>query len=295
MSESPADMTWDSGVAVGSLMNYLRVPDEYWKDVGDNIVESWMFRGWRQRRFDQGYEAYMNGIMHAKEYPDNLLDVEDAARVGNRDVVKVSGARSTIMAEHTSQEQEQEQELIDAQLHAELASFLWDFGSPHEGIPASNNRTVITNSVRNRDASTRPRPESRQRPTAARFARPRSSSLFTFKRPTIHGPATDWEAANSRDVSPAATERSALDTFTTELLAKAEECSTVGSFGRRSTTARLPSEAQVSPEEEHSAREKSPENVLDEDHVVIDLCSDDDDDSVEDAELEIVGSRTIEK
>ncbi|KAF7513819.1 hypothetical protein GJ744_007870 [Endocarpon pusillum] len=299
MSESPADMTWDSGVAVGSLMNYLRVPDEYWKDVGDNIAESWAFRGWKRRRFNQGYEAYMNGIMYAKDNPDNLLDVEGVARVGKRDVVKVSGTRSTIMAEHTSQLQsispEKEQELIDAQLHAELASFLWDSGSPHEGIPCSNNRTFIANGFRNRDASSRPRPESRQRTTAARFARPRSSSLFTFTRPTIPGPATDWEAANSGDVLPAATERSALDIFTTELLAKAEDCSSSGSFGRRSTTTQLPSEAQVSQEEEYSARENSPENVLDEDSVVIDLSSDDDDDSVEDLGFEIVGSRRIEK
>ncbi len=288
---------------MGSLMNYLEIPDEYWNDVGDNIVESWMFRGWRRRQFDKGYEAYINGIIHAKDNPHSLLDVEDAAEVGNKDVEKISSTPSTIMADQINQlhvmSGEQEQELIDAQLYAELASFLWDVGSPHEDIPAFSNQNAIANRLANRPALTRSHPESRPNTRAARFARPRSSSLFTFTRPTIPGPATDWEAENSRDVSPAATERSALDTFTTELLAKAEDCSTIGSFGRRSTTAESPLEAQLFPEEGHGAREKSPGTVLDEDLVIVDISSDDDyhggDESVEDLGFEIVGSRRIEK
>lgn len=70
----------------------------------------------------------------------------------------------------------------------------------------------------------------------------KKSTIDTFPRPAIPGKPTDWEATttfnHSRAISPTAAEPSALDTFTAELLAKAEECSTLGSFGRGPSTPR---------------------------------------------------------
>ena len=295
---APGDMTWHSGIAVGTLMKNLDIPGDYWREFGVTFAESWQLRGYDARKSGKSYQEYLSGILHAKDNPDRLLDIEDAAS-GDKDDRIVSGARNIIMGgqyahSHTTSP-EQEQYLIDAQLHAELASFLWE-DSPPPTSSRENERRDTAGGSSIRTGTTPSKPGPRKCAAPARFARPRSSSLFTFSRPTIAGSATDWEARNSRDVSPTATETSALDTFTTELLAKAEECSTIGSFGRRSTTARLPSEAQIPREETGRNQErKVPETVLDE-NPVIDLSSDDDDDdSVEDLGIEIVGSRRIGK
>ena len=284
-------------------MNYLGIPGDYWRDFGANFAESWQLCDSDTRKSNKSYQDYLSGILHAKDNPDGLLDIEDVSS-GNQDDWIVSSTRSRIVGGQYAQSHttgpEQEQYQVDAQLHAELASFLREDSPPPTSSRANEEGdTASTSSI---CAGTVPsKPDPGKCATSGRFARPRSSSLFTFSRPIIAGPETDWEARNSRDVSPTATDTSVLDTFTTELLAKAEECSTIGSFGRRSTPPRLPSEVQQSTEETGLNQDRRvPQTVLDEDPLIVSLSSDDDDDdnddgSVEDLGIEIVGSRRIER
>lgn len=299
LSESPGDMTWHSGVAVGLLLKNLGFPEEYRNDFGAHFAQSWRLRGYTGQKPNK---EYMSGLFHPEDSRGSPYDVEDEMMMNNEDDDRVSGSSKIIMAEQIIlpdfMKRAREQDLIDAQLHAELASVLQE-DALYKTSPTSNDTDETPSRSDARPATTKSQHESLQDARPAQLTHLRSSSLFTWRRPNIPNPATDWEARNSREVSPAATELSALDTFTTELLAKAEEVSTVGSFGRGPSTIRGVSEVQSARsgegEEERNERAEWAESAWQEDSDVIDLSSDDDDDddSVEDLGFEIVGSRVI--
>ncbi|NJR31317.1 hypothetical protein HC762_00805, partial [bacterium] len=141
-------------------------------------------------------------------------------------------------------------------------------------------------------------------------------SLFTFRPPirTTTGRPTNRRLRDQRPPSPAPSEHSALDTFTTELLAKAEECSTVGSLGRGPSTLRAFSPSPSPPgvgsstassettnpcgsgarekidkneavmvQDEEEEEEEEEEGSEDQFDVVVDLCSDDEEEEEEDS------------
>ncbi len=311
-----------AGRAVGLLSRFMCIPDELREQFTAKVAASWHLLGFDKAKRNKLYEAYMNGVFDERSWDgttlsDNDIIIEDFE--DNENDENSDSANDTMGAEHHEERKcmaiADEQDLLDTQLQMELSSSLRHSSTTWEANAASR--------IEKDGASVGPRISSRVNTLedkiqhfsqVSRYAQPRSSSLFTFERPRIPGPPTDWEATKSRDASPASTERSALDTFTTELLAKAEECSTVGSFGRGPSTIRWTSEAQtVGPENTQNERDDDVQKMLRREYVVIDLMSDEDEDgeeeqeeegddddddgdeSVEDLGLEIVGSRVIKE
>jgi hypothetical protein len=324
LSEFPGQANWHSGVALGLLLRKIGFPEDYWEEFAANFAESWLLRGWRGKKLNKRYEQYLKGVLHTDgdDIPSDIED--DAVMTEESDGRRAPALNNTIMAKQDAHVNvinvDEEQALINAQLHAELAEFLWNYTTHNTGQVLAGPNAHHTTANQDTTANQEPKPHPAARPT--HFTRPRSSSLFTFSRPPIPGPATDWEASDSRDVTPALTERSALDTFTTELLAKAEEVSTMGSFGRGPSTNRGVSEVSLvergADEDERVGRGERGEQEGQEGYAIIDLLSDneddddlrdefsvidlsaededaadDDDKSVEDLGLEIVGSRSV--
>jgi len=273
------------------LLRNIGFPEEYWEDFAVNFAESCLLPGWRGGKPKKRYEQYLKGVLHmdGQEIPSDIEDDETTTEEG--DERRASALNNIIMAKQDAQadviDADEEQVLVNAQLRAELAKYLSDNAA--HNTTQSNTKDGAPprpNTRQHNTADQEPKPHPAARPT--RFTKPRSSSLFTFSRPPIPGPATNWEASNSRDVSPAPTERSALDTFTTELLAKAEEVSTMGSFGRGPSTNRGVSEVRLvgmgggEDEDGGGGIEEVAEHRVQEGCTVIDLLSDDDDGDVTD-------------
>jgi hypothetical protein len=303
-------MDYQAGRAVGSLSRFMGIPRAILEQFAANVAASWRLRGYEKPKPNKSYEAYMNGVfdeegswhgtmISGNDAMENLLtDETNESDVDSDDATEVEGF------EHTcSISMSDEQEMIDAQIQMELSSSeKWSrntFEAATTLLPG-NERASTEKKMPLREGSViRPENWGLQSAEASGYAQPRSSSLFTFERPRIPGPPTDWEVRNSRDDSPAPTELSALDTFTTELMIKAEACSTIGSFSRGPSTNRAASEPilpRAEEEEGHDGNEGGwAEAAVQEEPVVVDLCSDaDDEDDIEDLGLEIVGSRTIE-
>jgi hypothetical protein len=321
LSESPGEANWRSGFALGLLLRNIGFPKEHWEDFAANFAESWLLRGWRGRKLNERYQEYLKGVFHTdgQDIPQDMED--DVIMTKDGDERRVSAFNNIIMAEPDAQADnlnaDQVQALINAQLHAELAKSLLNH-TTHEANPQSTNAAHIPRRPNPYHTTTDPEhePPTPARPTT-RFTRPRSSSLFSFSRPIpLPGPPTNWEASNSRDVSPAPTDRSALDTFTAELLAKAEEVSTMGSFGRGASTVRGGSEVWSVGREGDGGGEvgrvgegvqegfavvgllSDDDDLVGDAFSVIDLSAEDgdgaaDDESVEDLGLEILGSRNV--
>jgi hypothetical protein len=146
----PAPMSMQSGVAVGSLMKALRIPQCHWIDFAANLAKSWFLKCPDGQNAVESYQNFIDGMTQVKH-------------------------------------------------HAEI----------------SGGSEILTGSDLNAPASP--------------FEVPRSLSLSSIQPLDMAYRITNSQA---RDPSVAATELSALDTFTTELLAEAEECSTTGPFSR---------------------------------------------------------------
>jgi hypothetical protein len=288
-------------------MTSLRIPKEYWKDFATKFAESWGLGRWNGTLPNESYDQYMDGIANIGSPPPEVLRHTEGERMTtNKGCNGESASRNTLCPRQPGRvyemSAEQEQDLIDVQLHAELASFLQDH-APKGSSPASRAAQEISPQTSRASATLKPQTESRSTTRPSRYAKPRSSSLFIFDPPRLHRRDPDWERLHDRDISPTPTGRCALDTFTAELLAKAEEASTMGSFSRGPSTIRGTSEVEIVMGREKQVQKggegregKRVGMALERAHVVIDVDSDheDDDDSVGDLGLEIVGSRTID-
>lgn len=319
---SPPTMDYQAGTAVGWLTTLMRIPPELREQFAAKVASAWRLRGYEKATTNGLYEDFMNGVFEeegswsglkpcgSRGMEDALDDDQDASDGNSDEAMEGDPIRYSNVSPMMD-----EQDLIDAQLRMELSSSLGCFENASDATPPSASASNIA-ATKATSTSAESRldgwdPFRSSRPS--QYAKPRSSSVFTFPRPKIPGPPTDWEATHSRDVSPAPTKLSALNTFTTELLAKAEECSTIGSFGRGPSTTRGVSEVPRVEPEEGRGRGESAEPLAGsrwpEEAVVIDLSSDgeeeveekdggdddDVDDDVEDLGLEILGSRTINK
>jgi hypothetical protein len=224
LRKSTGELTWSSGVAVRLLMEHLRIPEEYWNEFGANFAKSWRLSGWDGQLPNKAFEDFECGILNIENSRDDTQNGEGSAvtETNKDDHEGDYNSDETMMVEPTAQAQgtipEQEQALIDAQLHAELASLCPDDAS-HSTISTHKNEDEVSGRSNMSPEIAQARYQSVENARPNRYARPRSSSLFTFEP----GAANRLEARNSRDVSLARTELLALDTFTAELLAKAEE------------------------------------------------------------------------
>jgi hypothetical protein len=311
LKKSPGEMNWHTGAAVRLLMRYLRVSHVYWKDFGANFAESWQLLGWNDKDASEGYKDYMKSLS-LREYSQDSTPTTDHAKMlqlGCEEDGSERNSDCSFTCERPSQERRlilQDQDLIDLQLHAELASSLQE-KTLHEAGPAFGHRAEIAARPSGEPANIQSLHESRQSAWRSRYARPRSSSLFTFGESRVPEESADWDLSIAK---------SELHTFTAELMAEAEECSTEGSFGRGPSTYRDVSEAQISDpqvseaqvsepqmvrkrEKEqgyHEGKAGSTEDALHEDRVVIDLCSDDsDEDNIDDVDYEIIEVREVRR
>jgi hypothetical protein len=205
-------------------MEHLRIPEEYWNEFGANFAKSWRLSGWDGQLPNKAFEDFECGILNIENSRDDTQNGEGSAvtETNKDDHEGDYNSDETMMVEPTAQAQgtipEQEQALIDAQLHAELASLCPDDAS-HSTISTHKNEDEVSGRSNMSPEIAQARYQSVENARPNRYARPRSSSLFTFEP----GAANRLEARNSRDVSLARTALLALDTFTAELLAKAEE------------------------------------------------------------------------
>jgi hypothetical protein len=306
-------MSWHTGAAVQLLMRYLRISHVYWKDFGAKFAESWQLRGWNDKDPSEGYKGYMKSLPLREDSQDSTPTTDHAKmlQLGCEEDGSERNSDCSFTCECPSQERRtilQDQDLIDLQLHAELASSLQD-KTLHEASPAFGHRAEISARPSREPANIQSLHESRQSAWRSRYARPRSSSLFTFGRSRVPEESAKW------DLSPSATAKSALHTFTAELMAEAEDCSSVGSFGRGPSTYRDVSEAQISDPQvseaqvsearvvrkrekeqgHHEGKAGSTEDALHEDRVVVDLCSDDSEDNIDDVDYDIVEVREVRR
>lgn len=308
LNNSPYSMGYQIGEAIGSLARFMHIPKDLQEQFTLEVARSWRLKGSEKSQPNDFYKSYLNGVFDEEgsfdglvmgDVDDNLIDTDDQDEYDE-------SADDLIEAEQPNCNHDaprpDEQDLIDAQLQGELSWSLCPTESSNVDITSTTDDGVysIDSDVSRR--LRRPEVPDLDSLRGSRYAQPRSSSLFTFERPRIPGRATNWEANNSREVSCVPTERSALDNFTTELLAKAEECSTIGSFGRGPSTDRAFSEVAIDIDEgEEEEYEEGNGRLMDgspgEDLIVVDLFSDDEDededDDVVDLGLEITGSRAV--
>ena len=322
LKKSAASMDYQAGRAVGSLSRFMRIPYERREQFTAKIAAAWHLCGSDKEKPNRFYESYMNGVFDGEGPWDSLTTsdhggfIEDVQRDEHDE--NSDSADDTIEVEHSDYRQcnatTDEQALIDAQLHSELLTSL----RLSSDISRSHSTSIIEEDGAPFGPSI-PSPVSRlgkprhQLSETSQDAKPRSSNSFTFQRWAITGARPDWEVLDSRDNSPTATERSVLDTFTSELLVKAEEASTVGSFGRGPSTVRDASEVQVLGREEEKEEQRadnegndaSPHTALGENSVTVDLSSDEDgpvvvdistdDDGETDLGPEIIGCRSVRR
>lgn len=258
-------MDFRAGKVVGSFAKFLRIPQEFIEYFSAKFARAWYLHGYRSLRSSKSYIDFMMGVFDEGS-PERSIetfvdDVLNAVPIEHQqDDVFTSDNIEVKRSESLYYTTANDQDLVDAQLQIELSSsFLYSTDLQEADAIMVNNDELLANSTTSLHNS---RAESLSFPfsqTTQRAGRG-SSTVPTFNRPTIAGRATNWEAG-----------RSALDTFTAQLLAKAEDCSTL-SIGS----------------------EQGQKSTSQQDPLIIDLASDgDDEDSVEELGLEIVGSRTI--
>lgn len=302
-------MDYQIGGAVGSLARFMHIPKDRQEQFTIGIAKSWRFKGSEKSQPNDFYLSYLSGVFDeearfnglvVRDVDDESIDTDDQDEDENNEPTDDWRGTRQPDGSHRAP-QASEQDLIDAQLQRELSWSLCPNQSSDVAIASTTDDDVCSvdpdvplpvriAGVPDLDC-----------PPGSRYAQPRSSSLFTFERPKIPGRPTNWETMSSGEITPAPTERSIWDDFTTELLAKAEECSTMGSFGRGPSTNRALSElVQVDNDEreEKGYGKDSGRSMDGEDPIIVDFSlddndDDDDDDDVVDLGLEIIGSRAI--
>ncbi len=303
LDRTSCPMDHESGRAVGSLSIFMRIPMERREQFAAKIASGWRLRGFERAKPNKTYEDFMNGVFSVEG--DILTNDDNRINDATSDIITAKRfdceARRTVFAD---------QQLIDKQILNELSFSLRGSATALQADrTSSGQQNEISDGVTqtSRESSAQERTQISCEPSS--LAKLRDSSLFTFERPKFRGGTTDWEVTTNRDVSPTPTVQSALDTFTKELLAKAEEASTVGSFGRDPSAARADSVRSLpfrdTPidlmvrEEVYQHVKSTPaarEPASEEDPMVIDLSTDEEsDDSVEEVDFVVLSSRTIRK
>jgi hypothetical protein len=302
---APCPMDYETGRAVGSFSIFMRIVTECREQFAAKIASSWHLRGFKMAKPNQIYEDYMNGVFSVGE--ESNIENENEAN---------DTTSSTVRAEYLECEGRKtaiaDQDLVDNQLQNELLfSLRCSTTALEAGTTSSGEQEETSDDVNQNTRETSSQDSIGQAEKTLSLAKLRDSSLFTFERPRIPGRATDWETTTNRDVSPTPTDKSVLNTFTTELLAKAEEASTVGSFGRGPSSSvraesvmSLPfrgtpsgSVVRTATGQDHEGISLAGESTSEEDHpVVIDVSTDEEtDDSVEELDFMILGSRKTTK
>ena len=305
LKKSAQAMTYQTGRAVGLLSAFMRIPQSPRKlreQFAAKFATAWRLCGFDKPKPNKAYEDFMNGVYSVEGNGDHpqgseedkvkggMTDDEDEEDIPKHaiEVKRAQSMRRRLNAD--------DQDLIDSQLQNELSFSLNHSSSALEVSTTSSDEqdeppTRVNRSRRHTSSSN----ETCHTPQPSSLAKPRDSSIFTFSRPHIPGKPTNWEATtdtdDSRDVSLTPTEKSGLDTFTAELLAKAEECSTLDSFGREpSITALRPVVRSVV--EELGKGESVVRGVAAEEGPVV-ISDDESEGNVEELDFMILGSRKI--
>lgn len=275
-------MDFQTGKAVGSFAKFLHIPHLLLEEFCATLAVSWALQGSTKSKPNKEYDDFINGVFSTEGTPErsqvltddiveSVLTDEESYDENMSDTIEVSYATPP-----------DEQDLIDIQLQRELASDLKRSNGVFE------DSTTTSTTIHGQGASSHKYDmmivDCAENIQQSRLERPRSSSL-----------------------SPAPTDQSALDTFTAELLAKAEECSTIGSFGRGPSVSmrRETSEVQVvdrtrGEQDRQRGTRRLKGNVLQESPDVVELLSDDDndrdddDDDVQEMDFVILAARKIE-
>jgi hypothetical protein len=171
-------------------MEYLRIPEEYWYEFGASFARSWRLSGWDGRLPNEALEDFKCGILNIENSRDDTQNGEGSAvtEINKDDHEGDNASDDPMMVEPTSQAQgtspEQEQALINAQLHAELAS-LWPDDASRSTITTHKNEDEVSGRSNMSPETAQAGYQSVEGARQNRYAGPRSSSLFTFE----HGAA----------------------------------------------------------------------------------------------------------
>lgn len=299
-------MDFHTGKVVGALATFLKIPQETKRQFCADFAIAWRFCGHGKSGDNQSYTDFMRGVFHEEETSDRLFtSSDDEIVIGTRHEDHQGGESASDAMELVRFSSQQcvtaanDQDLVDAQLLGELASTMWSSTAIlQSGTPTDSNRHQRPTDINIPVNGTGARGASTQSSRGWENTRPGSSRPFIFERPTVPEGPTNWDEAHSRESSPTVTEQSALDTFTAELLMKAEQCSTVGSVGRQPSTTREASEAVLAIRSGELCGKKNTtlgKTAPTLDPIVLDLSSDDDNvNDVQDLGFEIIGFRAID-
>ena len=295
-------MNFQAGKAVGALGAFLNIPQETRKEFSAAFATAWRLGGCEKPKPNQSYTDFMSGVFDEgsggrlitsdddETVKDTRNEDRECSDSASDDLVRSGSLRCVAAAN--------DQDLVDAQLHSELSSTLCEPAAILQGgtTADSNQPQMSANpSISLNGIGAKGIQSSRGR----EITRPGSSRPFVFKRPTAPEGPTNWEEVRSGEISPIVTGQSTLDTFTAELLAKAEQCSTVGSVCRQPSTTREASEAVLAIRSGETCgrhkirlRKTAPTGDL----IILDLSSEDDNSNneIQDLGFEIIGFRAID-
>jgi hypothetical protein len=245
LKETSEPVSYESGSLIGRMLNFMGVPNQYKEIIAWKIASDWLFKGYRNAKRGNLYGDYMNGVFDVDgsvRDPSVALeessgdDTEEGERHVGDDTVTAEAVYSP-SSRKIENDHDVEQSLLDAQLQAELDSRMHvDVMMAETAVLPDSDEdddSVIGFGRDARNKRLKSNHPSRKTPSMAKL---KNSDLFVFEQSPTPAEDANQTKSNTRYTSPADTELSALDTFSKELLLKAEEVSTIGSFSHAPST-----------------------------------------------------------